>query len=529
MSSEDLFADSLPSNLSPGSLGSTPIDASGVVGTAAPADTADTSAAAGQGGQTCPECRKFLKTRSGFTRHMFLHKINDYNSRKPLEEDIESFLFDFFKEILTEISKEPAVGIMGAQKRECVAALSQASSTDVSLLLEAVSKPLMECVLLRTKIMPSAQYEEALKNVNKLLANPVFCEDVKSKLILCAPEVLSGKSDNVLQRLVWRITTKLMNAIQERVFRYMRAKHLAAYESYTMKEDEMETFKNHIGNILRAVYKFGLKTQNSIWALRVKCLQERFIESSKAMNSDLFLNSNLWEENIISVSSAAFSFFLGVERIIQSQLDSESACTAKFVFDSLTNVENLILLDHVRELTRGILSEDLAMDFTHDLLKSVTELSGKLDAKRKLDKVKQKQKASQVSLRTNLKRNPVAGIGQLKATEDDPDDPSAASPSSRPVAHHPKDSASTSRRKVAQPKKTAASTSNPAASQPEDGASASKRKGAQSKRTAAPTQSETVALEGSKVTPRQQTTAAAKNAPPKRNPTRTSSRKRSSK
>ncbi|KAJ1524662.1 hypothetical protein ONE63_011145 [Megalurothrips usitatus] len=32
MSSEDLFADSLPSNLSPGSLGSTPIDASGVVG-----------------------------------------------------------------------------------------------------------------------------------------------------------------------------------------------------------------------------------------------------------------------------------------------------------------------------------------------------------------------------------------------------------------------------------------------------------------------------------------------------------------
>lgn len=247
------------------------------------------------------------------------------------------------------------------------------------------------------------------------------------------------------------------------------------------------------------------------------------------MNSDLFLNSNLWEENIISVSSAAFSFFLGVERIIQSQLDSESACTAKFVFDSLTNVENLILLDHVRELTRGILSEDLAMDFTHDLLKSVTELSGKLDAKRKLDKVKQKQKASQVSLRTNLKRNPVAGIGQLKATEDDPDDPSAASPSSRPVAHHPKDSASTSRRKVAQPKKTAASTSNPAASQPEDGASASKRKGAQSKRTAAPTQSETVALEGSKVTPRQQTTAAAKNAPPKRNPTRTSSRKRSSK
>ena len=78
MSSDDLFEENVAPTLSqhptPLSLGSTPIECSGVVGAAAASvDLSNVNAA---GGHVCPECTKVLKTKSGFTRHLVLHKLN---------------------------------------------------------------------------------------------------------------------------------------------------------------------------------------------------------------------------------------------------------------------------------------------------------------------------------------------------------------------------------------------------------------------------------------------------------------------
>ena len=183
-----------------------------------------------------------------------------------------------FKKVLDEILEEPTVASMGVHKKDFVAGLIfNVNSAEVSVLVETISRPIIDSVLLRNKVMPSAQYEEALRKVNLLLSNSAFCEDVKCKLALCVPEELRNKPDSVMRRLVWRMTTKFLIKIQEAVFRQMKEKHLAAYDRYTMQEREMEVFKQHIGKLLRAVYKFGLTSKNPTWYLRCQRMRELFV------------------------------------------------------------------------------------------------------------------------------------------------------------------------------------------------------------------------------------------------------------
>ncbi|KAK3932249.1 Zinc finger protein 26 [Frankliniella fusca] len=432
MSSDDLFDDNtgpaLSGNLSPPSLGSTPIDYSGVVGNAAIVNEI-TSPEASEGSTTgykCSECGKVLKTRSGMTRHLMLHKLNHYNARKPLEDFVLSSLPDIYKEVINVIEQEPAICLMGSQKKEFVAGLTaNTNSPEVSELVETISRPIIELVLVRSKVMPSSQYEEALRKVNVLLTDSVFCESVKRKLISCVSNELRDTPESVLRRLVWRITTQFLFKIQGKVFYLMKERHLTAHDHFTLQEEgEIQVFKEHIEKILRAVFKFGFSSNNPTWILRCKCMRERFIYSHDSLSNDEFLNSRLWKEKSVSLSDPAFKLFLGIEEIIQSLQNTGCACNSDIVFDSLIHVENLVLLNNMRVLSSGILSEDLALSFLQDLIKNLVSLSGKLDANRKLLKVSKKQKPSTVSLRTNLKRNPAGPV------EDNPDDPYPASSSS---------------------------------------------------------------------------------------------------
>ncbi|KAJ1530236.1 hypothetical protein ONE63_005161 [Megalurothrips usitatus] len=417
MSSEDLFGDDVPAILSGPSGGSTPVEASGVLAAAVPASTAAEPSAAKY---VCPECGNTLKTKSGFTRHTVLHKINDYNSRKPMEEAILSSLDESFKNALLGIKDEPAVGAMGAQKRQCIEALSTCPSTD--MLQKKINGSILNFVTVRTKVFPSAHHEAALKSLNGLLNDGSYCEEVKRMILLCLPNELKVTSDKVLNRLVWRLTVKFMEKFQQQVFHLMKKNHQTAHPKCTMEESESDVFKELVCNLLRAVFKFGAKSGNSTWALRCRSLLERFVVSTSEISADRFLDSKLWEEQVITIDINAFNLFLGIEKIIQSSQDKGLPCTADAIFESLTNPENLVLLDHTRELFRGILSEDLAIEFIRDLIKSLLALSSKLDAKRKLLSVKDKQKTSTVSLRTNLKRNPV--VGQPSQSDlADPDDP----------------------------------------------------------------------------------------------------------
>ncbi|KAK3922093.1 Zinc finger protein 841, partial [Frankliniella fusca] len=132
----------LSGNLSPPSLGSTPTDYSGVVGNAAIVNEI-TSPEASEGSTTgykCSECGKVLKTRSGMTRHLMRHKLNNYNARKPLEDFVLSSLPEIYKEVINVIEQEPAICLMGSQKKEFVAGLTaNTNSPEVSELVETIS------------------------------------------------------------------------------------------------------------------------------------------------------------------------------------------------------------------------------------------------------------------------------------------------------------------------------------------------------------------------------------------------------
>lgn len=126
MSDDDIFADldgDAVVDPSPNSMGSTPLDFSGVVGQPTIASVVASSSASHSSGYLCPHCDKIIQTKSGFTRHVTLHRLNDYNSRKPMEEEIKSELNSMFELILIEISAEPAIGEMGRAKKKFVAEL----------------------------------------------------------------------------------------------------------------------------------------------------------------------------------------------------------------------------------------------------------------------------------------------------------------------------------------------------------------------------------------------------------------------
>lgn len=300
---------------------------------------------------------------------------------------------------------EPAFGVLGAQKQQLVQSLSR-TPCDSSLFVKEISKPLFDILLVKKKVMPSAQYEESLKKLSKLLADQEFCECLKSKLLLCLPEDQRNVPDVPVKRLVWRIVSKLLFKMHELIFRTMKKNHRTALEKFVMSESDRDAFKKQVEKILRTVYRFGIDKKNSVWALRCQCLRDRFVDAPRKVTSEQFLNQMSWRENSISLNTSCLTIFMGVERIIQDLLDSSSPCTSDVVFISLSNPENLFLLSEMRLLSQGIMSEEVAIMFLQELVKSLTAVSGRTEARRSLEKHSQKQKTSTVSLRTNLKRDP---------------------------------------------------------------------------------------------------------------------------
>lgn len=256
--------------------------------------------------------------------------------------------------------------------------------------------------------MPSAQYENAVSAVNMLLSDVEFYKTIREKLVHCvAPEVFSHQ---LLNRMIWRIASKLMEKIQERIFHQMKVKHLAVHESFSMNECDKEAFRQHICRILRCTFRFGIKSSNHVWKLRCDSLRTKFVVAPEEVKSEEFVDSKLWTEDSsgICLAPATFSLFLGLERVMQKMHDTGVPTTEDNVLNTLSHPDNIIIFDEMRFLTQGILSEDAAINFLKDLIKTMADLSGKMEAGRKFAKAAKKQPTAAVSLRTNLKRNPTA-------------------------------------------------------------------------------------------------------------------------
>lgn len=330
-----------------------------------------------------------------------------------MEEELSAKLPDYFAEVLEDISKEPAFGVDGALKKELVQCIS---SSDSTLFLAELSQPLFKIVLTKKKIMPSAQYEESLSKLNELLADKIFCDSLKNKLLLCIPSDKRNVSHVVVKRLVWRLVSSLLYKMQQSIFRGMKLKHRAALTKFVMSESDRDAFKIHVGRVLRTVYRFGMNKTNNVWILRCKCLRERFVDAPDKLTNDQFINESLWKENSVFLSRSCLNVFMGLERISQDLLSSSSPCTANIIFKKLSDPENVFILEELRILTQGILNEDLATSLLQELIRILTSLSGRLEARRSLDMHTKTQKTSTVSLRTNLKRDPKTSVSVPSAS-----------------------------------------------------------------------------------------------------------------
>ncbi|KAK3910021.1 Microtubule-associated protein VP7 [Frankliniella fusca] len=402
--SDDMFDDLLgeqaidnPSSNSDG----TPLEFSGVDGpTHQPPHRGVQDVVKTAEGFVCPICSKTLKTKSTFTRHYFLHTINDYNARKPFEDEIKTELMSIFSGVLDDIRKEPAVGVMDHEKISFVQALIPAIQTPKCVeVVHELSKPLIDSVLTRTKVVPSGQLEQALQKVQHILSDPSFVQNIWGKLLLCVPDEENRPSKEVGHRLVWRICTAMLNRFQEIVFQKMIKHHQTAVSTFTMSEEDKLAFKDHVGSLLRSIFRVGAKSSNSVWHERCQVLRLRFVCGD--VQHENFDDRNLWKSGSVVLSDACLNLFYGLERLIQSNKDK--ACSADFIFNSLTNIENHLILNDMRHLSRGFLSEDSALSFLQDIIKSYCATSCELEARRI---VSQRKNAATVSLRTNLKRNP---------------------------------------------------------------------------------------------------------------------------
>lgn len=306
----------------------------------------------------------------------------------------------FFSSVLDEISAEPAVGVMGQEKRSFVEALTPAVQSPKCVeVAHDLSKPLIDLILTRIKVVPSAQFEQALQKLQHILAERSFVQDMWGKLLLCVPEEKGNISKEVGHRLVWRICTAMLNKIQEIVFKTMIKHHQTAVSTFTMSEEDQLAFKDHVGFVLRSMYRLGAKSSNSVWHVRCQVLRLRFVCGD--VDHENFDNKNLWQSGSVVLSDVCLNLFLGLERLIQSNKDK--TCSADYIFNSLKNIENHLILNDMRQLSRGFLSENSALTFLQDIVKSYCATSCELEARRI---VSQRKNAATVSLRTNLKRNP---------------------------------------------------------------------------------------------------------------------------
>lgn len=240
----------------------------------------------------------------------------DYASRIPWEDEIELQLPRSFQEVLDIIKVEPTVSTLKVSwTLQLVEALAE--SSEKSQLIELISKPIIKCLFKKTKVIPSAQFEEGIREHNFLMCDASYVANLKSTLFLRIPEELKQCPIEVVNRLIWRISTQMMFKIQEFCFHKMKQDHLIASQSFVMSEFDRKEFLIHVGMILRATYKFGIKSSNSVWKLRCRCLQDKFVVSPESLTSDQFIDKMLWKENFISLSQPAQELFLGLERILQ--------------------------------------------------------------------------------------------------------------------------------------------------------------------------------------------------------------------
>ncbi|KAK3918211.1 ATP-binding protein Uup [Frankliniella fusca] len=346
----------------------------------------------------CPICQEVLPSQTRLKTHTMRHKINDVNSRKVFnyeELSLETKAHDALKEML----QEP-----GAEKQEYVKKIidsSQNMSEEWQQFIAQLAKPILDSFRKPCSAMPSQQYEDQLRALNKILND--------KQQFLCLTNNFKVFADNcnkesITEIVLTRLCFKLHDFILKFEFEAMKVIDLPDVPLVPHSVDK-GAFEVHLRKFFQCYYLKGLKSGSTRMLARCACIRLHFIEysdESLAQSTDFILNNASWEEDAncsakLKLKDRVVSFFISIEEIIQSLKGSVKTDS---VLDVL--IRKNILLEPWYLLT-NVFEEDEALVFLSDLISIFIKLSMKLEDKRLREE--EVKKAKQYALLTGLKTN----------------------------------------------------------------------------------------------------------------------------
>ncbi|XP_034245728.1 uncharacterized protein LOC117647866 [Thrips palmi] len=353
----------------------------------------------------CEVCQKPLKTKHGLRRHVMSHKIADANSRRPSSVVLQPLVEDMVVTTLEEMQLE-----FGKEKREYIEAiLNSRESENWKTFLSEISDPFLEKFSMPTKIFPSNQYGDELKELNRLLNNREAYAQLLSSfdwlnITVSVPQHVPGM-------VLFRLCSKLVDKLAQFVFREMKEKKPTCNEASVekMSDIEREAFVIHVRKLLQEYYKRGLKGGSKVWLSRCACIRQKFIESgdsSEVPTVDMVLDNQSWEQdksgNVkLKLSDSCVDFFTKVEEIIESLFKGNESVNCDKVVDVV--LKSIELLDAWFSLTMLFFSEVESLVFMKDVISIVVNLSMKLEVNRLREE--NRGRVNKYALRTDLKRN----------------------------------------------------------------------------------------------------------------------------
>lgn len=313
----------------------------------------------------------------------------------------------FVVESLTEIRSE-----FGEEKKILVESLLQSRDSEHwTSFIHQITGPFLKKISVPTRVIPSNQYEEQLKELNQILNNKETYEK-----LLCAFNLLNSNAEvskHVPGMVLFRLCSKMIDKLVQFVFHEMkRAKSTPDHGISEMSELEKEAFCVHIRKLLQDYYKRGLRHGSQLWLSRCACIRQKFIESNDASEPpsvDMVLDNRSWVTDSdgcskLKLTETCVKFFLSVEKIVESRIyNKEESVTCDIIVNIV--LKDTDMLDAWHSLTMLYFSEVEALVFMKDLIIIVTNLSLRLEVGRVRDMQVNTKRVQKYALRTDLKRN----------------------------------------------------------------------------------------------------------------------------
>ncbi|KAK3908145.1 putative transcriptional regulatory protein [Frankliniella fusca] len=345
----------------------------------------------------CKICHVVISSQSLLLKHMMRHKINDVNSRKKF--DPHELMLDMKAcSILQEILKETAGEGRKDFVREVLASVSQMPE-EWKNFIQSLCEPMLMSFAKPTSLMPSQQYEDQLKALDRYLNN----EPLIASLVTDFSQFASPHGEVVPRIVLTRLCFKLLDVILQFEFEAMKAgKNTSEVQP---QEINREDFEIHLRKFFQMYYMKGVKSGSSRMLARCACIRINFIDSNCEIDSiNLIIDNTSWEEDAngtvkVKLKETVVDFFYSVEKIIQSFLISGKTVNTNNVVDVL--LEKNILLEPWYILSNAF-EEEESLIFLSDIISKLVKLSIKLENRKVRGEVGNKE---QYALRTDLKRN----------------------------------------------------------------------------------------------------------------------------